>query len=70
MTIQTGHYLAYIDPATRDLHGAGVHGFAEQLTSTPATASCGAEHAFSRLRAAVPRPALPDTPQAAAPPGT
>src|SRR5206468_4771341 len=28
---QTGHYLTYIDPASRELTALAVHGFAEQL---------------------------------------
>ena len=44
---QPGHYLAYIDPATRDLTAAAVHGFAEQLDVFVQDGELRAEHAFS-----------------------
>jgi hypothetical protein len=43
---QTGHYLAYIDPETRDLTALAVHGFAEQLDVFVAEGELRAEHAF------------------------
>jgi hypothetical protein len=44
---QPGHYLAYIDPATRDLTVLAVHGFAEQLDVYVQDGGLRAEHAFS-----------------------
>jgi len=44
---QPGHYLAYIDPATRDLTVLAVHGFAEQLDVYTRDGELLAEHAFS-----------------------
>ena len=44
---QAGHYLAYVDPATRDLTALAVHGFAEQLDVYLADGELRAEHAFS-----------------------
>jgi hypothetical protein len=44
---QPGHYLAYIDPATRDLTVLAVHGFAEQLDVYARDGDLRAEHAFS-----------------------
>jgi hypothetical protein len=44
---QAGHYLAYVDPATRDLTVLAVHGFAEQLDVYLADGELRAEHAFS-----------------------
>src|SRR5204863_425524 len=44
---QPGHYLAYIDPATRDLTVLAVHGFAEQLDVYTRDGALRAEHAFS-----------------------
>jgi hypothetical protein len=44
---QPGHYLAYIDPATRDLTVLAVHGFAEQLDVYTRDGDLRAEHAFS-----------------------
>ena len=44
---QPGHYLAYIDPATRDLTVLAVHGFAEQLDVYVHDGDLRAEHAFS-----------------------
>ncbi len=44
---QPGHYLAYIDPATRDLTALAVHGFAEQLDVYVQDDELRAEHAFS-----------------------
>ncbi len=44
---QPGHYLAYIDPATRDLTVLAVHGFAEQLDVYVQDDELRAEHAFS-----------------------
>ena len=44
---QPGHYLAYIDPATRDLTVLAVHGFAEQLDVYTRDGELRAEHAFS-----------------------
>ena len=41
-----GHYLAYIDPATRDLTALEVHGFAEQLDVFVENGELRAEHAF------------------------
>ena len=44
---QPGHYLAYIDPASRDLTVLAVHGFAEQLDVYTRDDELRAEHAFS-----------------------
>jgi hypothetical protein len=44
---QPGHYLTYIDPATRDLTTLAVLGFAEQLDVYVADDELRAEHAFS-----------------------
>ena len=44
---QAGHYLAYVDPATRDLTALAVHGFAEQLDVYTGDGELRAEHAFS-----------------------
>jgi hypothetical protein len=44
---QPGHYLAYIDPATRDLTVLAVRGFAEQLDVYVRDGELRAEHAFS-----------------------
>jgi hypothetical protein len=44
---QPGHYLAYIDPATRELTALAVHGFAEQLDVYLKDGELRAEHAFS-----------------------
>jgi hypothetical protein len=44
---QPGHYLAHIDPATRDLTVLAVHGFAEQLDVYVQDGELRAEHAFS-----------------------
>jgi hypothetical protein len=44
---QAGHYLAYVDPATRDLTVLAVHGFAEQLDVYLEDGELRAEHAFS-----------------------
>jgi hypothetical protein len=44
---QPGHYLAYIDPATRDLTVLAVHGFGEQLDVYVQDGELRAEHAFS-----------------------
>jgi len=41
-----GHYLTYIDPATRDLTALAVHGFAEQLDVYVEDDELRAEHAF------------------------
>ena len=41
-----GHYLAYIDPATRDLSAVAVHGFAEELNVYVQGDQLRAEHAF------------------------
>jgi hypothetical protein len=43
---QPGHYLAYIDPATRDLTALAVHGFAEQLDVFTRDGELRADHAF------------------------
>ncbi len=43
---QPGHYLAYIDPATRQLTALAVHGFAEQLDVYIEDDELRAEHAF------------------------
>jgi hypothetical protein len=43
---QPGHYLTYIDPASRQLTTLGVHGFAEQLDVYVADGELRAEHAF------------------------
>jgi len=42
-----GHYLTYIDPATRDLTALAVPGFAEQLDVYSEDGQLRAEHAFS-----------------------
>jgi hypothetical protein len=42
-----GHYLTYIDPATRDLTTLAVHGFTEQLDVFTENGGLRAEHAFS-----------------------
>jgi hypothetical protein len=44
---QPGHYLAYIDPATRELTVLAVHGFAERLDVYTRDGELRAEHAFS-----------------------
>jgi hypothetical protein len=44
---QPGHYLAYIDPADRDLTVLAVRGFAEQLDVYTEDGELRAEHAFS-----------------------
>ena len=44
---QPGHYLAYIDPASRDLTVLAVHGFAEQLDVYVQDGELRAEHAFA-----------------------
>jgi hypothetical protein len=41
-----GHYLTYIDPATRQLTALAVHGFAEELTVHVDQGDLRAEHAF------------------------
>ncbi len=41
-----GHYLAYIDPASRDLTAVAVHGFAEELDVSVEDGELRAEHAF------------------------
>jgi hypothetical protein len=41
-----GHYLTYIDPATRQLTALAVHGFAEELTVDVDQGDLRAEHAF------------------------
>jgi hypothetical protein len=46
-TDQPGHYLAYIDPAGRDLTALAVRGFAEQLDVYTQDGELRAEHAFS-----------------------
>jgi hypothetical protein len=46
-TDQPGHYLAYIDPASRDLTVLAVHGFAERLDVYVQDDQLRAEHAFS-----------------------
>jgi hypothetical protein len=43
---QPGHYLTYIDPATRELTALVVHGFAEQLDVYVEGDELRAEHAF------------------------
>ncbi|HEV8651901.1 MAG TPA: hypothetical protein VG276_21520 [Actinomycetes bacterium] len=43
---QPGHYLTYIDPATRQLTALAVHGFAEQLDVYVQDDELRAEHAF------------------------
>lgn len=44
---QPGHYLAYIDPASKDLTALAVHGFAEQLDVYVRDGELRAEHSFS-----------------------
>jgi len=44
---QPGHYLAHIDPATRELTVLAVRGFAEQLDVYVQGGELRAEHAFS-----------------------
>jgi hypothetical protein len=46
-TDQPGHYLAYVDPADRDLTALAVRGFAEQLDVYTEDGELRAEHAFS-----------------------
>jgi hypothetical protein len=41
-----GHYLAYVDPATRDLTALAIHGFAERLDVYVEHGQLRAEHAF------------------------
>jgi hypothetical protein len=41
-----GHYLAYVDPISRDLTALAVHGFAEQLDVYVDDGQLHAEHAF------------------------
>jgi hypothetical protein len=43
---QPGHYLTYVDPASRDLTALAVHGFAEQLDVFVEADELRAEHAF------------------------
>jgi len=43
---QPGHYLTYVDPATRELTALAVHGFAEQLDVYAQGDELRAEHAF------------------------
>jgi hypothetical protein len=43
---QPGHYLAYIDPESRDLTALAVHGFEEELDVYVRNGSLRAEHAF------------------------
>jgi hypothetical protein len=43
---QPGHYLAYVDPETRDLTALAVHGFQEELDVYVRDGSLRAEHAF------------------------
>jgi len=45
-----GHYLSYIDPATRDLTALAVHGFAEELDVYVHDGKLRAEHAFWLFR--------------------
>jgi len=72
---QPGHYLAYIDPATRDLTVLAVRGFAEQLDVYVRDGELRAEHAFSvfglpflvlhyrmRRKTAAPAPPTPSAP--------
>jgi hypothetical protein len=42
-----GHYLAYIDPVSREITALAVHGFAEQLDVHLQDGELRAEHAFS-----------------------
>ena len=44
---QPGHYLAYVDPASRDLTVLAVRGFAEQLDVYVQDGGLRADHAFS-----------------------
>jgi hypothetical protein len=44
---QPGHYLTFIDSATRELTAMAVHGFAEQLDVYVEDDELRAEHAFS-----------------------
>ena len=41
-----GHYLTYVDPATRELTALAVRGFAEQLDVYVHDGELRAEHAF------------------------
>jgi hypothetical protein len=43
---QPGHYLTYIDSATRELTAMEVHGFAEELDVYVEDGELRAEHAF------------------------
>jgi hypothetical protein len=43
---QPGHYLTYVDAATRELTALAVHGFAEQLDVYVENDELRAEHAF------------------------
>ncbi|MEV6926054.1 hypothetical protein AB0M46_16375 [Dactylosporangium sp. NPDC051485] len=44
---QTGHYLSFIDPQTRNLSTVAVHGFAEELDVYVRDGQLRADHAFS-----------------------
>lgn len=44
---QPGHYLAYVDPASRELTAVEIHGFAEQLDVYVRDDELRADHAFS-----------------------
>lgn len=46
-TVQSGHYLTYIDPGTADLTVLAVHGFAERLAVYVDDGELRAEHAFA-----------------------
>ena len=46
-TVQSGHYLTYIDPDTAELTVLAVHGFAERLAVYVEDGELRAEHAFA-----------------------
>ena len=58
-----GHYLTYIDPATRELTTLAVHGFAEQLDVYVDGRRTARRPRLLGLRAPVPRPPLPNPPE-------
>jgi hypothetical protein len=59
----SGHYLTFIEPASRELTTLGVPGFKEELDVYVADGALRADHAFLAVRAAIPGVALPHSPQ-------